>query len=110
MEEVDINAPLYYILGRDISEGDICAALFVFTITPCATGVVSRHMDKTLIEPFVFEVLQAQDETACGELAAHLARSTNCPMLTVGDGKDMTAVYADGKREFICLSTLSATQ
>lgn len=109
MEEVEINAPLYYILGRDISEGDICAAHFIFTITPCATGVVSRHEDKTLIQPFVFAVLRADDETACNELAAHLARTTHCPTLTVGEGNEMTAVYHDGGKETICLSRLTVT-
>ena len=109
MEEVDINAPIYYVLGRDVSEGDLCAAHFIFTITPCGTGVVSRYTDRELIQPFVFEVLKAEDETACGELAAHLARSTGCPMLTVGEGKDMTAVYSDGRKEQICLSSLTAT-
>lgn len=109
MEEVEINAPLYYILGRDISEGDICAAHFIFTITPCATGVVSRHGDKSFIQPFVFAVLRADDETACNELAAHLARTTHCPTLTVGEGTEMTAVYHDGRKETICLSSLTVT-
>lgn len=109
MEEVDINAPLYYVLGRDISEGDLCVAHFVFTITPCSTGVVSRHGDKSLIQPFVFAVLRADDETACKELAAHLSRTTGCPTLTVGEGQDMTAVYHDGKEETICLSKLTYT-
>lgn len=109
MEEVDIRAPLYYVLGRDITQGDLCAAHFIFTITPCATGVVSRHSDKTLIEPFVFEVLKAEDESACGDLAAHLARTTGMPMLTVGEGSQMTAVYHDGGREVICLSNLTST-
>ena len=109
MEEVDIRAPLYYVLGRDIPQGDLVAAHFVFTITPCSTGVVSRHTDKALVEHFVFQTLKAHDETACEELAAHLSRSTGCPMLTVGEGKDMTAVYFDGQRETICLSSLTAT-
>lgn len=108
MEEVDIRAPLYYVLGRGISQGDLDAAHFVFTITPCATGVVSRHSDKVLIEQFVFDVLKADDESACKDLAAHLARATGCPMLTVGEGKDMTAVYHDGVEQQICLKTLSA--
>lgn len=108
-EEVDIRAPLYYILGRDISQGDLDGAHFVFTITPCSTGVVSRHSDKALIQPFVFQVLKAEDESACNELAAHLARATCCPMLTVGEGSQMTAVYHDGSSEKICLSNLTAT-
>lgn len=106
VEEVDIRAPLYYVLGRDIDQGDLIAAHFVFTITPCATGVVSRHTDKILLQPFVFEVLKAEDESACKELAAHLARTTGMPMLTVGDGKEMTAVYHDGKQETINVSAM----
>lgn len=107
VEEADINTPLYYILGRDIGPRDLDAAHFAFTITPCATGVVCRHEDKTLIEPFVFQVLQAIDEAACCDLAAHLARATRCPTLTVGEGKEMTAVFHDGRKETICLSLLS---
>ncbi len=108
MEEADIKAPLYYILGRDIEARDLDAAHFAFTITPCATGVACRHSDKVLLEPFVYQVLQAADEDACCDLAAHLARSTNCPTLTVGEGKEMTAVFHDGRKEQICLSNLTA--
>lgn len=109
MEEIDIRAPLYYVLGRDITRCDLEAAHFVFTITPCSTAVVSRHPDKTLVEQFVFEILKADDESACRDLAAHLARTTGMPMLTVGDGKDMTAVYHDGTEEIICLCRLTGT-
>lgn len=109
MEEVDIRAPLYYVLGRDIAQGDLVAAHFVFTITPCSTAVVCRHTDRSLVEHFVFETLKADDEVACRNLAAHLSRSTRCPMLTVGEGKDMTAVYHDGTEETICLCKLTAT-
>jgi hypothetical protein len=52
-------------------------------------------------------MLKADDETACEELAAHLSRATGCPMLTVGEGKDMTAVFFDGSRQTICLSNLT---
>jgi hypothetical protein len=109
MEELSISAPLYYVLGRNIEPGDLVAAHFVFTITPCATGVAARHEDKQLMEPLVWQVLQAADEASCRDLAAHLARTTGCPTLIVGDGKDMTAVYHDGKEETICLSSLTLT-
>jgi hypothetical protein len=103
MEESDIMAPLYYILGRDMSKEDLEAAHWVFNITPCATGVVSRHTDKSLVDPIVYEVLKAEDEQACNELAAHLARATNRPMITVGEGNQLTAVYHSGVVETICL-------
>lgn len=107
MEEADIRAPLYYVLGRDIAQRDLVAAHFVFNITPCSTAVVCRHSDRNLVEHFVFETLKADDDVACRELAAHLSRSINCPMLTVGEGRDMTVVYYDGTEETICLSKLT---
>lgn len=109
MEESDIRAPLYYVLGRDAIEDTLCAAHTVFGVTPCHTGVVSRHSDKALIEYLVATVLQAADESACETFAAHVARISYCPVLTVGDGKELTAVYPDGEREEICLSKLIGT-
>ena len=104
MEESDIRAPLYYVIGCDISQDDIEAAQLVLAVTPCSTAVVCRHSDKSLVEPFVFETLRADDEKACKELAAHLSMIINIPMLTVGEGKGLTAVYLDGTEEAICLS------
>lgn len=92
-------------MGRDI---DTDKAQYVFTITPCYRGVVSRHTDRTLIQPFVLDVLQAADEHACCEIAAHVARSTKTPVLTVGDGKELVAVYSTGEVETLCLSNLTA--
>lgn len=108
MEEYSIRVPLYYVVGRDMSKKELEAAQWVFNLTPCATAVVSRHSDKTIAEPFVYQVLKAEDEAACRDLAAHLARSTNRPMLTIGEGKEMVAVYADGREELICLSNLTS--
>lgn len=95
-------------MGRDIDEKAKIAAQNIFTITPCFRGVVSNHTDKTLIQPFVLDVLQAADELACCEIAAHVSRSTNTPVLTVGDGKELVAVYPTGEVETICLSNLTA--
>lgn len=107
MEEADIRAPLYYILGREISQGDLEAAHSVFTITPCLTGIVSRHLDKALVRPFVYEVLRAYDDAECKSLAARISHVTHCPILTVGEGKDVTAVYPDGREEALCLCKLT---
>lgn len=109
MEESSINVPLYYIIGRDMSREELEAAQWVFNITPCATGVVSRHGDKELIDSLVFQVLKAEDESACCDLAAHLARTTGKPMLTVGSGREFNAVYHGGEVETICLSNLIET-
>lgn len=106
MEESEIKAPFYYILGRDTPREEMDAALWVFNITPCSTGVVSRHEDRDLINPVVFQVLKASDESACRELAAHLARTTGTPTLTVGEGSGMTAVFYDGSEADICLTNL----
>ncbi len=106
MEESEIKAPLYYVLGRDIPPKELEAAWWVFNITPCATGVVSRHTDRDMINPIVHGVFKADDETACRELAAHLARTTGSPTITVGEGKGMTAVFHDGSEADICLSNL----
>lgn len=101
--------PLYYILGRDMRKEDLEASHWVFNITPVATGVVSRHEDKSLVDPIVYQVLKAEDESACNTLAAHLARSLGRPMITVGNGKQLTAVYHNGVMETICLSKLTVT-
>ena len=109
MEESDIRVPLFYVLGREATEETLCTAHSVFVNTPCFTGVVGRHKDKELIQPFVEEVLQADDESACRELAAHAARAFHLPVLTVDVGKLLTAVYPDGVEENICLSSLTLT-
>lgn len=99
MEESDIHVPLFYVLGRDATDETLCLAHSVFVTTPCFAGVVSRHKDKDLIQPLVNEVLQATDECACRELAAHVARASHQPVLTVGEGKTLTAVYPGGEEE-----------
>lgn len=107
MEESEIHVPLFYVLGREATEETLCMAHSVFITTPCFTGVVGRHKDKELIQPFVVEVLQAPDEAAGRELAAHVARASHLPVLTVDEGKVLTAVYPDGEEE--CLSRLTVT-
>lgn len=107
MEESDIRAPLFYVLGREATEETLCMAHAVFVHTPCYTGVVGRHKDKTLIQSFVVEVLQAPDEGACKEMAAHVARTSHLPVLTVDVGNVLTAVYPDGEEEELCLSKLT---
>lgn len=109
MDESQIRVPLFYILGREATETTLCMAHTVFVTTPCFTGVVGRHKDKELVQSLVVEVLQAQDESACKELAAHVSRSTHLPVLTVDGGKSLTAVYSDGEEEEICLSSLTLT-
>lgn len=109
MEESTVKAPLYYVLGREADDDMRCAAFAVLMTTPCHTGVVSRHSDKTLIQSDVLNILQAHDEDACENLAAHVGRACYCPVLTVGKGNRFTAVYPDGEREEICLSKLIGT-
>lgn len=109
MEESAIRAPLYYVIGREMTEEELEAAWWVFNITPCSSGVVTNDKDKALIGPVVWHFFKAEDESACRDLAAHLARTTGKPMLTVGAGKEMVAVYHDGAEETICLSNLTAT-
>src|SRR5258708_3798158 len=105
MEEGDIRAPLYYVMGR---KADVDAVQLLLTITPCFNGVVCSHDDKVLIQPLVYEVLQANDVTACNEIAAHVARTTGRSVLTVGDGKEVKAVYSNGEEETLCLSKLTS--
>ena len=106
MEERDIKAPLLYVMGRDI---DAEAAHYVFTLTPCAYGVVVSPKDFQVINQYVREVLQAGDDSACQEVALHVARTTGLPVLTTGEGKGMKAVYSNGDEEEICLSSLTFT-
>lgn len=105
MEETDIRAPLYYVMGRNLPQADIDAAYCIFTITPCFMGVASKHTDRELIQPFVREMLQAPDETSCRECAAHVARATGRPVLTVGGGRQLLAVYSTGEEEAIWLTS-----
>jgi hypothetical protein len=98
MEEKDIRAPLYYVMGR---ECDVEAARHVFAVTPCATGVVCSDKDREFIAPFVQQVFEAKDRIAENDLSSHLARTTGHPCLVVGNGRSLTAIYADGQYEDI---------
>jgi hypothetical protein len=104
VEESDIKAPLYYVIGKDVKAE---TAQYVFTITPCFYGVVSKHADVAVVQPYVTEVLKAEDETACREIASHVARSYGSPVLLVGEGNQITAVYSTGEEETLCLSNLT---
>jgi hypothetical protein len=107
MEESDIRTPLYYVLGRDATAKTVKDAHQILSITPCPAGVVCRHTDKALVQLFVWDVYQANDETACNEIAAHVARATHSSTVTVGAGTEFTAVYPDGEVE--CLSNQTST-
>lgn len=106
MEERDIKAPLLYVMGRDI---DAEAAHYVFTTTPCIYGVVTSSTDFQVAQQYVQEVLKAEDESACQEMALHVARATGLPVLTIGEGKGIKAVYSSGDEEELCLSNLTFT-
>ena len=92
-------------MGRDI---DAEAAHYVFTITPCAYGVVVSPTDFQIAKQHVREVMKAEDDSACQEVALHVARATGLPVLTIGEGKGMKAVYFNGDEEEICLSNLTS--
>lgn len=100
MEEHDIKAPLLYVLGRDI---DPEHAYYIFTLTPCSCAVVASDKDFQIAKQWVSGVFQATDESACKDLALHLARATGLPVLTIGEGKGMKAVYSSGEEEDLCL-------
>lgn len=106
MEEGEIRQPLFYVMGR---KADPLAVEKLLTITPCFHAVVCRHEDKDLVASLVEEVLQGEDEAACAEFAAHIARTTGRSVLTVGDGKDLKAVYSKGEEETLCLYNLTST-
>jgi hypothetical protein len=104
VEERDIKAPLVYVMGRDI---DAETAHYVFSTTPCGCAVVASPKDFEVAHQYVDGVFEAVDETACRELAAHLARSTGLPVLTIGEGKGIKAVYSTDEEEDLCLSNLT---
>jgi hypothetical protein len=106
MEERDIKAPLVYVMGRDI---DREVAERVFILTPCVYGVVVSAHDCLIAYEHVDKVLKAVDESACRDVALHLARATGLPVLTIGEGKGMKAVYSNGDEEEICLSNPTKT-
>lgn len=105
MDEGDINQPLFYVMGR---KSDPLVVEKLLTITPCFHAVVCKHGDRDLVLPLVEEVWQADDEKACNEFAAHISRSTGRSVLTVGEGKDLKAVYSNGEEEILCLSNLTS--
>jgi hypothetical protein len=109
MEESDICAPLYYVIGREGDSALFAAADVAFSVTPCNIGVVANEHDKHLIKHVVEDMYLAADEAACEELSAHTARTHHRPVLTVGKGEELTAVFADGERQTICSSKLTAT-
>jgi hypothetical protein len=102
MEESEMHVPLYYVLGRDIS--DVDAVSSALQLTPCAAGIATSEEDKALLQPLVDEVYHAADGSAVREWAVHLARAVGIPILIVEDGSALTAVFPDGKEEAVCLS------
>ena len=106
MEENDIRAPLLYVMGRDILPEH---AHYVFSLTPCVYGVVNSSKDYDVVKHYVPNVLKAEDDLACYEVALHLARASGLPVLTVDEGKGMKAVYSTGDEEEICLSNRTLT-
>jgi hypothetical protein len=106
MEEKDIRAPLLYVMGRDIRPED---AHYVFSLTPCMYGVVTSDKDYRVAKHYVPHMLKAEDESACHDMSLHVARLNGLPVLTIGEGKGMKAVYSNGDEEELCLSNLTST-
>lgn len=99
MEEADIKAPLYYVMGR---KAEAEAVQLLLTITPCYYGVACNAEEKSLLQSIVIEVLQALDAANCATFAQHVARASGRPVLIVGEGKELKAVYSTGEEETIC--------
>lgn len=91
-------------MGRDI---DPEAAYYIFTHTPCFYSVVTSDKDFQVAKRYVQDMLKAEDDLACYEVALHVARATCLPVLTIGEGKGMKAVYSNSDEEEICLSNLT---
>jgi hypothetical protein len=99
MEEADIKVPLYYVMGR---EADIEAVQLLLSFTPCYYGVACNAEEKLLLQPIVNTVLQALDAANCAYFAEHIARFAVNPVLIVGEGKEVKAVYSTGEEETLC--------
>lgn len=104
MEEGDIKAPLYYVMGK---KANTEAVQRLLTITPCVYGLAANQEEKTLLEPLVSDVLFAYDQNASGEVAAHIARTLGMPLLLIDEGTELKAVYSTGEEETLCLSNLT---
>ncbi len=97
MEESDIKAPLYYVIGE---KADVDKVQHLLTLTPCHYGVVNTYEHKVLLQPIVQEVLQADD---CTIMAEHLARSEGRPVLIIGLlVVGLKAVYSTGEEQILC--------
>jgi len=105
MEECDIIAPLYYVMGRKAA---IEVVQILLSVTPCYYGIACNAEERVLLLPIVVEVLQAIDAANCVTFAEHVARTTSKPVLIVGEGKDVKAVYSTGEEETLCLSNLTS--
>lgn len=105
MEEGDIKAPLYYVMGRKANVEQVQRLL---TITPCFYGIACTDEERALLKPLVeVDVIQALDPANLREVTAHVARSTNKAVLIAEDGDGLKAVYSTGEEEALCLSNLT---
>src|SRR5689334_20842853 len=99
MDEGDIKAPLYYVMGR---KADVDKVQRLLSFTPCFYVVAYNSEDKASIEPHVSEVLFPPDNTACELIAEHVARVSGRPALIAGEGDKLKAVYSTGEEETLC--------
>lgn len=102
MEEGDIKAPLYYVVGK---RADVEIVQRLLTITPCFFGVACTQDEYSLLLPLVEDVLQAVDEGHRNSVVDHIAHTTGKPVLIVGEGNDLKAVYSTGEEETIKCSS-----
>jgi len=92
-------------MGRDIRPED---AHYVFTLTPCMYAVVTGANEFDIAKHYAPNILKAEDATACRDMALHVARLCGLPVLTIGEGKGMKAVYSSDEEEDLCLSNLTS--
>jgi hypothetical protein len=100
----EINAPIIYVVNRQLPKEETLAVLHTLRITPCCCSVISNILDAAWAEQLTTGVLRADDEMKAIELAKGIALEYRRPVMVLGEADFIDAIWPDGSRSPIAKS------
>lgn len=96
MEE--INAPLVYVVNRQLPHEEALSVLYTLRITPCCCSVISNILDAQLALQLTPGVRRTNTEDEAIDTAKAIALEYNRPVMVLGQADFIDAIWSDGSR------------
>lgn len=91
---MEVEAPVYYILSRKLTEEQMERAHKAFQFTPISHCIITNPYDAQMALQFAPFIVKTTPENA-----EESAKTSREPPVIIGDAEFLDACYADGRRE-----------